>query len=225
MVLSLRLHHCQGGQPPFNLSSRANPEGPYRLVATTALHAIFFTENRTRCSDSKLRMGLPEEAEGPAVPSPAKQLRRVKALKAAELLDGEAHRRSLGFPGFPVDLVGVDRLHAVFSYGKPHTRLCPVQRGRKSGFARDDKLKGGGPPWQWWRLRDRTRTTATNSVSVCPRSSSTHSASCVVQKAIRTLIWTALIFSRPCGTQFESWVLTQTPKAVHTQRRLFPQPV
>jgi hypothetical protein len=36
-------------------------------------------------------------AEGSAVLSPAKQLRRVKALKAAELLDGEAHRRSLGF--------------------------------------------------------------------------------------------------------------------------------
>ena len=51
--------------------------------------------------------------------------------------------RSLGFPGFPVDLVGVDGLHAVFSYGKPHTRLCPVQRGRKSGFARDDKGEGG----------------------------------------------------------------------------------
>jgi hypothetical protein len=44
-----------------------------------------------------------------------------------------ANCRSLGFPGFPVDLVGVDGLHAVFSYGKPHTRLCPVQRGRKSG--------------------------------------------------------------------------------------------
>jgi hypothetical protein len=53
-----------------------------------------------------------------------------------------AHCRSLGFPGFPVDLVGVDGLHAVFSYGKPHTRLCPVQRGRKSGFARDDKVEG-----------------------------------------------------------------------------------
>ena len=53
-----------------------------------------------------------------------------------------AHCRSLGFPGFPVDLVGVDGLHAVFSFGKPHTRLCPEQRGRKSGFARDDKGEG-----------------------------------------------------------------------------------
>ena len=24
-------------------------------------------------------------------------------------------------------------------------------------FARDDKLKGGGPPWQWWRRRDRVK--------------------------------------------------------------------
>jgi len=43
----------------LNLSSRANPDGPYRLVATTGLHAIFFKENRTRCSDSKPRMGRP----------------------------------------------------------------------------------------------------------------------------------------------------------------------
>src|SRR5271163_2246238 len=41
------------------LSSRANPDGPYRLVAATGLHAIFFTENRTRRSDSKPRMGRP----------------------------------------------------------------------------------------------------------------------------------------------------------------------
>jgi hypothetical protein len=52
---------------------------------------------------------------------------------------GKWNCRSLGFPGFPVDLVGVDGLHAVFSYRKPQTRLCPVQRGRKFGFARDDK--------------------------------------------------------------------------------------
>ena len=64
------------------------------------------------------------------------------------LFGGKAHSRSLGFPGFPVDLVGVDGLHAVFSYGKPHTRLCPAQRGRKSGFARDDKGEGGDFYWE-----------------------------------------------------------------------------
>ena len=50
---------------------------------------------------------------------------------------------------------------------------------------RDDKLKGGGPPWQWWKWRDRTSTTTRLRL---PAFSSTHSASCVVQKAIRTLI-------------------------------------
>ena len=55
-------------------------------------------------------------AEGPAVLSPAKQLPRVKALKAAELLDGEAHRRSLhsAAPDCPVELSGVGKLHAAF---------------------------------------------------------------------------------------------------------------
>jgi hypothetical protein len=35
---------------------------------------------------------------------------------------------------FPVDLGGVDRLYAVFSYGKPHTRLCLGAAGRKFGL-------------------------------------------------------------------------------------------
>jgi len=56
--------------------------------------------------------GNPEEAEGSAVLSPAKQLRRVKALKAAELLDGEAHRRSLhsATPDFLSRLVALANL-------------------------------------------------------------------------------------------------------------------
>jgi hypothetical protein len=41
----------------------------------------------------------------------------------------------LRYPGFPVDLGGVGALHAPFSYRKAHTRLCPAQRGRKSGYA------------------------------------------------------------------------------------------
>ena len=47
--------------------------------------------------------------EGSAVLSPARQLRRVKALKAAELLDGEAHRRSLhsATPDFLSNLVAL----------------------------------------------------------------------------------------------------------------------
>jgi hypothetical protein len=38
-------------------------------------------------------------------------------------------------PGFPVDLGGVGALHAPFPYRNAHTRPCPVQRGRKSGYA------------------------------------------------------------------------------------------
>ncbi len=101
---------------------------------------------------------------------------RVRALKAAELLDGEAHRRSLGCPGFPVKAGGVANSMR-FSLQKTAHAALSSTANRKSGYAptarrgrRDDKLKGGGPPWQWWRWRDRTSTTATNPVSVCPRS-------------------------------------------------------
>jgi hypothetical protein len=38
-------------------------------------------------------------------------------------------------PGFPVEPGGVGALHAPFPYRKAHTRNCPVQRGRKSGYA------------------------------------------------------------------------------------------
>ena len=41
----------------------------------------------------------------------------------------------LRYPGFPVDLGGVGRSHAPFLKRKAHTRLCPVLRGRKSGYA------------------------------------------------------------------------------------------
>ncbi len=38
-------------------------------------------------------------------------------------------------PGFPVGLGGVDALHAPFPYRRAHTWSCPVQRGRKLGYA------------------------------------------------------------------------------------------
>jgi hypothetical protein len=38
-------------------------------------------------------------------------------------------------PGFPVELDGVDALHAPFPYRKAHTLPCPVRRDRKSGYA------------------------------------------------------------------------------------------
>jgi hypothetical protein len=56
-------------------------------------------------------------------------------------LQGKWNCRSLGCPRFPVEVGGVGGVHAVFSNRKPHARLYPVQRGRKSGFARDDKYR------------------------------------------------------------------------------------
>src|SRR5258708_6992495 len=48
----------------------------------------------------------------------------------------------LRYPGFPVDVGGVGRSHAPFLKRKAHTRLCPVLRGRKSGFASVGMTKG-----------------------------------------------------------------------------------
>src|ERR1700691_5959643 len=45
--------------------------------------------------------------------------------------DDEQQVPPLRSPEFPVELDGVDAPHAPFSYGKPHTWTCPVQRGRK----------------------------------------------------------------------------------------------
>src|SRR6202161_2594883 len=49
--------------------------------------------------------------------------------------DDEQQIPPLRSPGFPVELGGVGALHAPFPYRKAHTRTCPVQRGRKSGYA------------------------------------------------------------------------------------------
>ena len=46
-------------------------------------------------------------------------------------------------PGFPVELRGVGALHAPFPNRKAHTRLCLVERGRKSGYAPVGMTKGG----------------------------------------------------------------------------------
>jgi hypothetical protein len=51
-----------------------------------------------------------------------------------------------------------------------------IKANRRSlGYARDDKVEGGGPPWHEWRWMDRVE---------------------------KKLIWTSLTFSRPCGTEF-----------------------
>ena len=46
-------------------------------------------------------------------------------------------------PGFPVELRGVGALHAPFPNRKAHTRLCLVERGRKSEYAPVGMTKGG----------------------------------------------------------------------------------
>jgi hypothetical protein len=38
---------------------------------------------------------------------------------------GQGAQQVPRLPGFPVDLDGVGGLHAVFPYGKPHTRALP----------------------------------------------------------------------------------------------------
>ncbi len=40
-----------------------------------------------------------------------------------QLRSGKAHCRSLGLPNFLLILVALIDFNAVFSYGKPHTRL------------------------------------------------------------------------------------------------------
>jgi hypothetical protein len=85
------------------------------------------------------------------------------------------------------------RLSAIFiSLGGPkaHDSSGPTaRRGR-----RDDKSKGGGPPWHWWRWMDGSTATAPTRFRLSTFSS-THSTSCAVQKAICAL-WTALTLSR-----------------------------
>jgi hypothetical protein len=45
-------------------------------------------------------------------------------------------------PGFPVEVRGVDHLHAVSFEGKPHPWSWRVQRSRKSGYAPVEMTKG-----------------------------------------------------------------------------------
>jgi len=57
--------------------------------------------------------------------------------------------QALGYPRFPVELSGFREMHAPFRKRKAHTLPCPVPRGRKSGYARDDKGESG---WFWAAL-------------------------------------------------------------------------
>ena len=72
-----------------------------------------------------------------------------------------------------------------------------IKANRRSlGYARDDKVEGGGPPWHWWRWMDGSTALAPTRFRLSTFSS-THSASCAFQKAICALIWTALAENIP----------------------------
>ena len=63
---------------------------------------------------------------------------------AGALLVSGANRRSLGIPGFPVKSCGHGGVRApLFSESRMRGR-CRAWRGRKSGYARDDKGEGSG---------------------------------------------------------------------------------
>jgi hypothetical protein len=57
-------------------------------------------------------------------------------------VDDEQQVPPLRYPGFPVELDGAVLLHVPFPYRKAHTWSCPVQRGRKSGYASVGMTKG-----------------------------------------------------------------------------------
>jgi hypothetical protein len=102
-------------------------------------------------------------------------------------------------PGFPVEVGGVGELHAAFP-AESRTRGCwGVPRSRKSGYApvgmtnwrAATHLGMGGGGWTEPAQQQPNRFRL-------PAFSSTHSLSCAVQKAVRRLIWTALVSHPSC---------------------------
>jgi hypothetical protein len=65
----------------------------------------------------------------------AKSLAREDKAYGPELkaVVGFAHRFRPTYPGFPVEVGGVEQLHAAFFERKPHTWSWPLPRSRKSG--------------------------------------------------------------------------------------------
>jgi hypothetical protein len=61
------------------------------------------------------------------------------------------HRRSLGFPGFPVGGCGFEQLHVVLFEENHISGTGESCESRKSGYARDDKKE---------RIVERERTVA-----------------------------------------------------------------
>ena len=131
---SIHLHQCQGAPPPCPLSSR--PEfswavGPPKEMkngshAATALHGR-----------ATLHLVIPSEAEGPAV---------QRTFRGNVFRQSVAQRRDLRFH-FRQKRMCCGRIASRFRFS--------IKANRRSlGYARDDKVEGGGPPWHEWRWMD-----------------------------------------------------------------------
>jgi hypothetical protein len=65
---------------------------------------------------------------------------------------------------------------------------------------RDDKVEGGGPPLAFVEVDGQNQRNSNQPNSHLPSCSSTRSVRYGFQEAVFPLIWTALILSRPYGT-------------------------
>jgi hypothetical protein len=90
-----------------------------------------------RYTKSSGRKTFRREVRGTAEPSASLGMTKGRASPPFRF-DGTDDKQQvppLRSPGFPVELNGAGALHAPFPYRKAHTRSCPTQRGRKSGYA------------------------------------------------------------------------------------------
>ena len=100
-------------------------------------------EGRTADPSTALRSGRDDKGEGGAFSKDWLAEDGTAGLSAPPNAVGKHFQERsveqqvppLRSPGFPVELGGVGALHAPFPYRKAHTLPCPVQRGRKYGYA------------------------------------------------------------------------------------------
>src|SRR5271154_6732785 len=94
-ALSIPYNSCLGERCPPLLSARANSGFPTTQISRTTTYASFFEESRMRFTQAtkpdRKSGGSRGTCNAPFLNATAKG----EGLKAAVLLDGEAHRRSL----------------------------------------------------------------------------------------------------------------------------------
>ena len=88
LVLSLRLHHCQGGPQPFNLSSRANPDFLFAALERAAC-AVFCMENRMEFATPPALTGNPGQPRDLRCASPSSNSAAFKAFTLRSCFAGE----------------------------------------------------------------------------------------------------------------------------------------